>query len=621
MLDRITIQCPACAQTTEIGVSSNRDRGFCATACRKCRRNFVALTTKDGTIELVDPRLDSPDQKPRLVAVFAPAGGRSGYRIEPPERLGIFDRGYPPAPPEPGLSDAELASVYVVRVGQALRKEDGSPRDPRVAARFVGWRAVWVAQLQDALRVRLTDPPPLSYPPGIFVSYRWGSPEENQWVADLAHELKRRGYPVLFDRDEPQENVDVPQIVSRIADCRYFIAVIDPGYNERLLAGSDGSTRDGWVFDEVNTAFSLENSGHLRVLGFLRMGNRMSGHFRPPKPGEPGNTLDVRTAPQLAMVLDDLFPSIDDAPPAEVVTRARALLHESHAHVCAGRFEQAFYCGQELAELLPAAVDGRAQQVRVALRAGAAKAGLACAQEALALAPGNGELLLAAGSFAGMAANPRAATEYLGLFLETCGARAAKRELASAHHSIGSSLDDLGQIEPALAHLEIARRLSPTAEQLVTLGYVYLRAGDPPAAITALREALVLDAAHVNGLLNLAIASVVTGRFDDARELAIRLERVAPSHPQLPKLHAFIAERSAPDMAVPRDPGLPVHCSECAAKITLAPPFESICARCGAVVSNGERECPCCGSDGRVVLLAGAPSTCPYCRQGVLAGI
>ena len=108
-------------------------------------------------------------------------------------------------------------------------------------ARQLGWRTVWIAQLNLAIQQRLAGPPPITAPPTVFVSYRWGSTEENAWVAALAVELKRRGYPVIFDQDQPQgDNVDVPGMVSRLAECRYVLCVIDPGYVERLAAVDRG---------------------------------------------------------------------------------------------------------------------------------------------------------------------------------------------------------------------------------------------------------------------------------------------------------------------------------------------------------------------------------------------
>jgi hypothetical protein len=159
-------------------------------------------------------------------------------------------------------------------------RPDGSPRTPAEVARQLGWRTVWIAQLNLAIQQRLAGPPPITAPPTVFVSYRWGSTEENAWVAALAVELKRRGYPVIFDQDQPQgDNVDVPGMVSRLAECRYVLCVIDPGYLERLGHEPGSSTKDGWVFDEVNTASAFSNAGRLALIGLLRDGDQLPQAF------------------------------------------------------------------------------------------------------------------------------------------------------------------------------------------------------------------------------------------------------------------------------------------------------------------------------------------------------
>jgi hypothetical protein len=147
-----------------------------------------------------------------------------------PRHLGVFDRGtgFEQGNLPPGISDEDLAKDYIVDLDRFLRYPDGTKRDPKEAAKLVGWRAVWVAQLTEAIRERLAGPPPLTYPPAIFISYRWATNEENQWVAELAAELRARGYPVMFDREMPGE-LNVPRLVSRIADARVFICSLGSG--------------------------------------------------------------------------------------------------------------------------------------------------------------------------------------------------------------------------------------------------------------------------------------------------------------------------------------------------------------------------------------------------------
>jgi tetratricopeptide (TPR) repeat protein len=632
MLETISISCPKCGGTTEISVSRSktREQTFAATSCRQCRAGFIAFTQEDGRILLLDGAAmrDATQQgQPQILAVIQPPAGKSGYRVEPPDYLGIFDRGSPPAAPPPGVSDEELRAK-VVSSDRFLRRPDGSARPPAEAARSVGWRSVWVAQLNEALRTRLAGPPPLTFPPAIFISYRWGTHAENMWTAGLVRDLQARGYPVVFDRNEPGEP-DVPRLVSRIADCRYFIAILDAGYLERIGRGETGErTKDGWVWDEYNTACSFSNAKQLRILGFLRAGTDLPNGFLEPVPGTPGNVLDVRTPGQLAHVLDDAFPPIGQRPDEASIDQARALLARSHEHVCAGRFESALADANSLTAILPGLIDGPAQRVRVALRAGWAAEGLAAAEEALGLAPQSRELLRAAGSFAAVAGQPRRAAQYLGAFLEAY-AQEDRESAGSAHFALGSSLDDLDQVYPAIAHLEVARRVAPAAPGLLnTLGFVYRRAGETETAIARLKAGLDLDPSNVDLLVNLTAAAIEHGRPTDARAALDRLRAAAPERPEIAGFDQLIARmgngaltgkglRLLPVISAPKGSRW-VTCSECDARVPLEP-NGALCARCGSVTTLQPEPCPCCTARGRAIVAPGVQMSCPYCRRGRIA--
>jgi tetratricopeptide (TPR) repeat protein len=610
MLDTVSIVCPKCDQPTEISVSrATGGQTIATTSCRRCRAPFVAVTQEDQSVVLYE----SVDGNVSPLGLIRPSTGRSGYRVEPPDYLGIFDRSVPLGPLPTGQTDAELAG-NVTALSGILHRPDGSPRPPADAARQVGWRAVWVAQLAEALRERLAAPPPLSFPPGVFISYRWGSSEENAWAARLAGTLRDRGYPVVFDRDESPEQA-VPDLVSKIAGCRYFLALLDPGYLERIGRADDSSIKDGWVYDEYDTAVRLSNARQLRIVGLLRSGSELPRGFRLPSPGRQGNVIDVRDAADLGAVLDDVFPAIAGAPSAEVVEAARVLLAQSYEHICGGRYEDAFVAAQALTDLLPGLVDGPAQKLRVALQAGADTAAWQAAREALQLAPHSTELLRAAGLSAGGAGEPQEAVRYLGLVLE---ADDGASDDATLHLAIGSALDDLDQVHAALAHLEIARSAVPDAPSILnTLGYVYRRAGESRRAIDCLEAGLQGDQDDLNLLVNLAAARIECGDYEAAVEV---LDRLGPAAP------AGLREIAATDGSAP--PSLVnvvtsaaqrwASCSDCLAHIPLGTD-DTMCARCGSVVPMASGPCPSCTSDGQVVLIPGLAAQCPYCRHGVIS--
>jgi tetratricopeptide (TPR) repeat protein len=628
MLDTITISCPKCQQTTKLAVASasGSELAGSASACRACRARLLTFTRPDGQILIVDGESKGDDGAPRVLAVISPVS-RSGYRVVPPEHLGIFDRGVPRAPVErkpTGASDADLKN-NVFSEEQVLYRPDGSRRPPKDAAKLVGWRAVWIAQLNEALRERLAGPPPLSFPPGIFISYRWGTQAENDWTAELARQLTARGYPVIFDREKPAE-LDVPEMVSQIADCRFFLAVLDPGYVERLgSGGANEATKDGWVFDEYNTAAFLSNQGQLRILGLLRNGSQLPRGFREPVPGRPGNAMDVRTPKQLALVLDEAFPPIQGGPDAAMAGKARGLLRESHEELCAGHYQEAFDKAQELAHLLPGVVDGPAQQVRVALRAGAVEVGWEAAEQALKLAPESRELLLAAGSFAGDIGRHREAITHLAALLQSPGDDPSLN-LAGAHSALGNSLDEFDQVYPAIAHLELGRSLQPANPDLHgTLGYVYRRAGELERAIECLRAGLKLQPDHLKLLENLTAAAIEAGRFGEARTALGKLAALGyPDVAGLQKrLERAAAKPGEPTRLVKRYqvPAAAVwcKCTECAARIPLDAAGGTLCVGCGSSLPSEPGACPNCGASGRISpSVPGLAFECPYCRRGQL---
>lgn len=628
MLESLAITCPLCRRPTEIAVSrasttGGDPAGLASTRCRQCRAPFITMTQADGRVLVLDGATSpDPARGPTVLKVIEPPAGPSGYRVTPPDRLDLFTRGRPRLP-QPGLPDSALISGDVVPLDGLLHRPDGSARPPAEAARVVGWRSVWVAQLDEAIEDRLAAPPPLSFPPTIFISYRWGSDEDNAWVAALARTLKQRGYPVTFDRDEavPGIEVDVPALVSRVADCRYFLAVLDPGYAARIDEDEAGRTQDGWVFDEFNTAVRLSKAGQLRIVGFFRGGHSLPRGFGWPEPGKPGNTIDVSTPERLAAVLDDVFPPVP-APDEATTLRARALLHQSHAYLLAGRLQEAFDCAAELTALLPGVTDGPAQQIRVALAAGAAQYALDAAEAALTLAPESQELLLVAGTSAGDTGRHSDAARYLSRFLERSDARRPAED-AIAHQALGSALDELGYADTALAHLERARHLdSQSPGRLQTLAYVYRRAGRPADAATCYRQAIEASPDQGELYIMLAATELEAGELDAADALIGQLESALPGNATVRHLRTAFQDSSRGSLPVFIERAIPaghrlVVCAGCQASIRV--PDEgpvSLCAGCGIPLPRGNSPCPCCNATGRAYPELPMAVQCPVCRHG-----
>jgi hypothetical protein len=95
MLDTLTIVCPKCQERTEISIARKKagEHTIAGTSCRRCRARFIAVTQTDGTVILIDGDQvsDAADAAgPRILDIIPPTTGRSGYRVEPPQHLGIF---------------------------------------------------------------------------------------------------------------------------------------------------------------------------------------------------------------------------------------------------------------------------------------------------------------------------------------------------------------------------------------------------------------------------------------------------------------------------------------------------------------------------------------------------
>lgn len=140
-----------------------------------------------------------------------------------------------------------------------LYRPDGSRRSDAEVVSEQGKIGLRLALLDDAIHRRAeAGEISVHYPLRMFLSYKWGSPEENEWVATLAGKLAERGWDVVFDRYR-DETVDrsVEEFVSRIATCRVFLAVATHQYVAHAINPSQKPT---WVFDEYQAAIIDETA-------------------------------------------------------------------------------------------------------------------------------------------------------------------------------------------------------------------------------------------------------------------------------------------------------------------------------------------------------------------------
>lgn len=107
------------------------------------------------------------------------------------------------------------------------------------------------------------------YPLRMFLSYKWGSTAENDWVARLAQKLAERRWEVVFDgyRDETVDR-SVEEFVSRIVTCRVFLAIATPQYVAHAINPGHNPT---WVFDEYQAAL-IADEQHLYCIALTPAG-------------------------------------------------------------------------------------------------------------------------------------------------------------------------------------------------------------------------------------------------------------------------------------------------------------------------------------------------------------
>ena len=137
-----------------------------------------------------------------------------------------------------------------------LFRPDGSRRSDEEVVREYGKIGLRAALLDEAVRRRIdSGETRVNYPLRLFLSYKWGTKEENAWVARLAGKLEERGWDIVFDGNRDQ-SVDrtVEELVSRLVTCRVFLAVATPAFVRHAIHTDDPT----WVYDEYAVAMGTE---------------------------------------------------------------------------------------------------------------------------------------------------------------------------------------------------------------------------------------------------------------------------------------------------------------------------------------------------------------------------
>ncbi|GIF20152.1 tetratricopeptide (TPR) repeat protein/rubredoxin [Actinoplanes tereljensis] len=474
---------------------------------------------------------------------------------------------------------------------EAAAKRAGSLRLRRAAL----WSAV--RELQDRPRTA-------GYPPRIFVSYRWEDEAVQQWCRRLTAHLRDRGYEVLLDLENLEEDlgpagVNIAGYVARLVDVQAVLRIITRPY-------VDGLARE-WLLAEDQLMKLMAETGCAIGHVLLRDGTE------PPDWGRHG-TVDLRDAPEDFTRLDAILapyrglalPAAAEEDLVELLIRSRDLLAAERPAEVAGLLARrpdlagTFEVRQTLAHAWLA--QGRLREA---------------AEVAL--------------SIEGLPGRPTVETTVdVALILEEAGLPHDALRLITKvillptalqpriRRVAGSLLEDLGAPDAALRQLRWALGQPETAKDPKLgsdlhnmIGHVLLFAlGDATAALPHFAAGAALDPDNQHLVTNQLVGLMTAGHTGEARRLAAGWQR----RPGLiPPLHRIVeAIEQGVDVRAPSvrtGPRAATHvCTDCGAAYRLDP-GTVLCAVCAAT-STAARKCPYCASSRWS--LAG----CPTCHQG-----
>jgi hypothetical protein len=180
------------------------------------------------------------------------------------------------------------------------RGEDGL----REVMRHFGALAARLTMLWIAFEDRQALPAVRNYPPAVFIAYKWGGPEHQAWVRDLAAELRRRGYQVLLDQDhlavDASNFAEVPAYIARLVGSDVCLVVVTEQYLDLVEARQN---KTSWVYDEFDVAARLADHGRLRICALWK-----DPQVNPARLALRSHVIDARRVPFDPAVLAEDFP-------------------------------------------------------------------------------------------------------------------------------------------------------------------------------------------------------------------------------------------------------------------------------------------------------------------------
>jgi hypothetical protein len=120
------------------------------------------------------------------------------------------------------------------------------------------------------------------YPPGVFIGYKWYGKPMHDLVVGLAEHIRGLGYRAFLDAENLDQDADayfqIPKFITSLQDCTFYVLLLTELSADMITARKHKTT---WIFDEVQHAISLVNSGRLFIVPVLLEPKGLTDDFTP----------------------------------------------------------------------------------------------------------------------------------------------------------------------------------------------------------------------------------------------------------------------------------------------------------------------------------------------------
>ncbi len=518
--------------------------------------------------------------------------------------------------------------------------------------KIYGSLTVRLALFHTAVIEKLKIPKTQGYPPGIFISYRWENEEHKKWVLDLANYLKSIGYKVFLDQYDvdlnPESFHEIPNFISSIALCNYFLVIISPGYLDRTLARK-GKT--SWVFDEYQQALHLVKAGKIKLRAVLSEGKgwlNVCDMF---------NTVDMRGGKEEFHRIHRIFPPFNGVVLSEQEKNRYLdfLIEVDHLQE-AGSFDLALDMldakanFQEFFEVklrrMKSLYNLRHFDQSASIAADLIKFPELEIQTTIDIAeilynckkylPALKKLVLLRKAFKLRETfSLRSDNLELGInYFDIYSGLIDKRFILGCHFLIGNILEDMGSYIGAVNHFSYALTLINDKNNidkstlLNNIGFAYRNAKKYEKAIQFFEKSINVNPHNVMPYENLAITLWTSGSKIEGQKIAEDSSKRFPNYGEkfleMAKFMSLREPKKPYKVDVESTNNSIFLCDECNAEFEIDTKIQSICGDCGSVKPRQDVNCRYCDNDGVVpLLMLDLPSLanifCPICLKGVIS--